>query len=440
MEGSKSGFTVNEILGTHFNENVHPEDLDRVNREFESIMSGNLGVIEYRTITKSGEVLWVRDSIRPIIKDGNVEGCQGVLRDITESKKAEQDVYNIFNLSSDLLCVINLNTNHFIKTNPSFESVLGYEGSELLEKPYTNFIHPNDVQKTDSNLKAELPGAMHIPYFENRLMGKDGTYKWFGWSFTPIFEEGVAYAVGRDISDQKSKEKELLRLLMNYKVDEGNIYCAMEPDPSQSIEAFKDLLDVGYEGIIFSRTPKREFEQFIEKEFDFVWLAESENENAIPPDLKKIEEELIKLPKNQVVMMDRLDYLITKNDFDKTLSFVQKIRELSYLKDLIVIFSIDPLTLSEKESALLEKECHDLEPLHETMLSSELHDVMKYIYRKKLENVSPSYDNLIKELEISRPTARKRVISLINLGYLVEKKKGREKIFEFTDKGNSLFR
>jgi archaellum biogenesis ATPase FlaH len=184
----------------------------------------------------------------------------------------------------------------------------------------------------------------------------------------------------------------------------------------------------------------REFEQFIEKDFDFTWLAESENANAIPPDLEIIQERFQKLPKNQVVLMDRMDYLISKNDFGNMLSFVQKIRELSYLKDLIVIFSVDPVTVSEKESALLKKECRSLEPIHKTMLSSDLYDVMKYIYKRKLENVSPSYDNLIKELQISRPTARKRVISLINLGYLIEKKKGREKIFEFTEKGKSLFR
>jgi PAS domain S-box-containing protein len=440
LERSRSGFTENEILGTHFSKNVHPEDLDMVIRKVESIMSGNVEAFEYRTTNKSGEVLWVRDSIRPIVKDEEVVGFQGVLRDITESKKAQQDVYNIFNLSTDLLCVLDLSTNHLVKVNPSFKSVLGYESSELLSRPYKEFIHPNDVQKTESHLKGELEDAMHLHYFENRVLGKDGKYRWFGWSYTPIYEEGMVYGVGRDISEQKAKEKELLRHLMNYKVDEGNIYCATEPEPDKSLETFKDLLEVGYEGMIISRTPQRDFEQYIEKDFDFIWLAESEMEETIPPDLTKIEEEFNKLPKNEVVLMDRLDYLITKNDFDKTLSFIQNIRELSYLKDLIVIFSIDPVTISEKENALLEKECQTLKPIHETMISSDLLDIMKYIYKRKLENVSPSYDNLIKELEISRPTARKRIISLINLGYLTEKKKGREKVFEFTDKGRALFR
>jgi PAS domain S-box-containing protein len=90
IERSISGFSVEEILGTQFNENVYPEDLDRVNSAVERIMSGNNEAIEYRAFTKSGEVVWVRDSCRPIIKDGNVEGFQGVLRDITDSKMAQE--------------------------------------------------------------------------------------------------------------------------------------------------------------------------------------------------------------------------------------------------------------------------------------------------------------------------------------------------------------
>jgi predicted transcriptional regulator len=73
------------------------------------------------------------------------------------------------------------------------------------------------------------------------------------------------------------------------------------------------------------------------------------------------------------------------------------------------------------------------------MISQELMEIMKYIYKRNQDNVSSSYDNLTEELTMSRPTARNRIGTLVGLGYLVETKKGRRKVFEFTEKGRNLF-
>ena len=55
------------------------------------------------------------------------------------------------------------------------------------------------------------------------------------------------------------------------------------------------------------------------------------------------------------------------------------------------------------------------------------------------ENIDPTYPGLTEELGISRPTSRKRVQKLANLGYLREVTKGNKKVFELTDKGMNLF-
>ncbi|MBT8489726.1 MAG: response regulator, partial [Deltaproteobacteria bacterium] len=45
----------------------------------------------YRMTTSSGEIRWVRTAARPILKRGRVVGLRGILVDLTETKKAEEE-------------------------------------------------------------------------------------------------------------------------------------------------------------------------------------------------------------------------------------------------------------------------------------------------------------------------------------------------------------
>jgi DNA-binding Lrp family transcriptional regulator len=51
----------------------------------------------------------------------------------------------------------------------------------------------------------------------------------------------------------------------------------------------------------------------------------------------------------------------------------------------------------------------------------------------------PSYSNIAIELNLSRPTARKRIKELIATGHIRESKIGHQKLLELTQKGFNLF-
>jgi signal transduction histidine kinase len=48
--------------------------------------------------------------------------------------------------------------------------------------------------------------------FENRLVCKDGSYRWIEWTATPVPRESVLYGVGRDVTERRQAESELRRL------------------------------------------------------------------------------------------------------------------------------------------------------------------------------------------------------------------------------------
>ncbi len=73
---------------------VHPDDLEKVIAEDErTFASGEPFCLEYRVVTKNGDVVWVRDEA-VLIRDSSGQPLfwQGVMFDITERKRAEEGV------------------------------------------------------------------------------------------------------------------------------------------------------------------------------------------------------------------------------------------------------------------------------------------------------------------------------------------------------------
>jgi DNA-binding MarR family transcriptional regulator len=118
---------------------------------------------------------------------------------------------------------------------------------------------------------------------------------------------------------------------------------------------------------------------------------------------------------------------------------VQNLREMAYFKGHVIILSIDPSVFKERELRLLEKETKEVEPIHRGMLSEDLLEILRFIYRQNAVGIKPSYGDIKKEMGISKPTVKKRIRHLVVTGYLKDIEKGRTKIVETTEKGTSLF-
>ncbi|MCF8026264.1 MAG: PAS domain S-box protein [Desulfobacteraceae bacterium] len=88
---SVGGYTPSELLGKQFVDFVHPDDRDTRVKQFHKTLSGIKEPSEYRFLTKDNQVLWIRTTARPLYKEGQVAGVQGVLADITERKWAEAE-------------------------------------------------------------------------------------------------------------------------------------------------------------------------------------------------------------------------------------------------------------------------------------------------------------------------------------------------------------
>jgi PAS domain S-box-containing protein len=124
--------------------------------------------------------------------------------------RAQDEVDRIFSLSSDLIVVADFD-GRFTRVNPAVERVLGYTEEELLARPYVDFVHPDDRERTTAETEANGRGE-NSTAFENRFARKDGSYKVLEWASTPVVEDRLMYAVGRDVTERRQAEAELKRL------------------------------------------------------------------------------------------------------------------------------------------------------------------------------------------------------------------------------------
>src|SRR4051794_20537861 len=68
-------------------------------------------------------------------------------------RRARKESARHFDLPPDMICTVSLD-GRFKSVNPAFERALGYRGEELLGRPCTGFIHPEDRERTVAEVAA----------------------------------------------------------------------------------------------------------------------------------------------------------------------------------------------------------------------------------------------------------------------------------------------
>ncbi len=197
----------------------HPEDRplleEAIRRALEEKEPYDL---ELRFITARGRELYARAMCTPIVEDGRVVKLRGTFQDITERKRAEEELETIFEMSLALICVADIETATFTRINPAFRTVLGYEEDELLSRSFLDFVHPDDVEPTRQVVEENLRQGREVFSFENRYRCKDGSYRWLTWNSHPRPDQGVTYAVAVDVTESKEAEQALRESEARYRV------------------------------------------------------------------------------------------------------------------------------------------------------------------------------------------------------------------------------
>jgi len=213
-----TGLTLEQGKGWGWKVVVHPDDLDRLIREWLALLNDpKPGELETRIRRYDGEYRWFLIRVLPEFDaEGNVVRWLGSDTDIEDRKRAET---KLLEDEREFRRITDAIPQTIVVLDPSGDplyanqAVLEYTGLTMQEVLSSEFrarmFHPEDVEKVREERQAAY--ARGLPFeIEQRTRRKDGQYRWFLIRLNPFRDEQGRlvrwYATGTDIDDRKRAE------------------------------------------------------------------------------------------------------------------------------------------------------------------------------------------------------------------------------------------
>ncbi len=226
----------------------------------------------------------------------------------------------------------------------------------------------------------------------------------------------------------------------------GKVYLVKEDDENNAHELFISTLNRGFAGLgIVRENPQALKKKYNLEKTPFIWLTNTKVE-GIPCEtnietLKELISEFIKKSEKSVVLIDRLDYIITENQFEKVIKNIHFFNDLAMRHECIFILSINPELIEESQLKTIEAESIDLfgKQLKQKVELTELEmNILNYINQKNINNQLVSFKNITLNFKITKPTTRVKIRGLLELGLLQVEQKGRFKSIKITSAGRRI--
>ena len=206
----KLGYKSKELIGNNTKKLVKAKG-NYIKREkfWNRIKKSNVITYEREFITKSGEKFPVEITSQYFeYQDKEYEFV--FARDITKRKEQRAYFEQLFNNSTEAIVLLD-NNHQVIKTNRKFESLFGYKESELKNKNLDNYILPDNLINEGKGFTEKVKKGEKIEV-ESIRKAKSGKKIDVHLQGFPIkLENGHIgiYAIYRDITERKEKEKKI---------------------------------------------------------------------------------------------------------------------------------------------------------------------------------------------------------------------------------------
>jgi len=213
-----TGLTLEQGKGWGWKVVVHPDDLDRLIREWLALLNDHKpGELETRIRRYDGEYRWFLIRVLPEFDaEGNVVRWLGSDTDIEDRKRAEtkllkdeQELRRITDAIPHTIVVLDPKGNALYAN----QAMLDYTGLTMQDVLASDFrartFHPEDLERVGEEREGGFAGGLPFE-IELRVLRKDGQYHWLLLRYNPLRDEEERlvrwYATGTDIDDRKLAE------------------------------------------------------------------------------------------------------------------------------------------------------------------------------------------------------------------------------------------
>jgi two-component system cell cycle sensor histidine kinase/response regulator CckA len=215
------GYGHEEILSLPFNSLLDEGQLAKAREALTELKTtgAQRTPTEYRLRRKTGEYIHVETKASVIFRDGQPYAVQGIARDVTERRRAEQALKDaetryrlLFEHSPDGVVVVEATTARFLEFNEKAHAQLGYSREEFARLG----IFDIEATETQAEVERHIANVMRdgSDDFETRQRTKQGDIRdvHVTAQVIDILGHPVYHCIWRDITERKRAEAEKARL------------------------------------------------------------------------------------------------------------------------------------------------------------------------------------------------------------------------------------
>ena len=235
------GYTAAEIVGQPMTRLFPPNRMDEELKIIERLKNEErVEHFETVRVAKDGKQLQILATFSPVKDgDGRIIGMSKIAHDITEYKRAEEEIREskkgLERLVEERTVALRESEDHFqnafkhaamgvalvapdgrwIKVNHAICEMTGYSETELLAKTFQDITHPEDLGKDITQVRRMLSREIQTYQMEKRYLHKSGKIVWvlLGVSLVLDSEGQPSYFISQiqDITERQKQERLALR-------------------------------------------------------------------------------------------------------------------------------------------------------------------------------------------------------------------------------------
>jgi diguanylate cyclase (GGDEF)-like protein/PAS domain S-box-containing protein len=217
------GRSKSEIIGKAINDVASPEIVEKhLEHDHVLLAEGGHQVYEAPLSAWDGEhhVIFIKTAYRR--PDGTIAGILGILKDITQRLRSEQEIEQLRRFSESTAqtmtegLVLTDAEGRFTFVNPAAARMIGYSPAEMIDRPVLSFV-PKEchgiVRRADEKRSKGISDRYELPFLH-----RDGTRRVILVSGGPRIQGaqfGGTLAVLTDITERKAMEEEIRALSLH---------------------------------------------------------------------------------------------------------------------------------------------------------------------------------------------------------------------------------
>jgi PAS domain S-box-containing protein len=214
------GYRQDEMTGHHLTDFLDEQNRRIMHVQMAERRAGKAGAFDLTWTAKDGHKVYTIASPKGIFDEkGNFAGSFGVLTDITERKKAEEELRAskeqfraLTETTSDWVWEVN-QYGVYTYASPKVRDLLGYEPEEVIGRTPFDFMPAEEAQRIGAIFQASMKSQKPFAAIENVNLRKDGRRVVLETSAVPFFDADGKFAgyrgIDRDVTERREAEKSL---------------------------------------------------------------------------------------------------------------------------------------------------------------------------------------------------------------------------------------